>query len=62
MSSWVELNVGGKVFSTTTNTLLTDKESMLAKLCDPDSSFLAEKDKKGRILIDRVRKKRKYIN
>lgn len=61
MSSWVELNVGGKLFCTTRNTLLTDSESMLAKLFDPDTEFRTETDSKGRILIDRVRTRFKMI-
>eukprot|EP01103_Thecamoeba_quadrilineata_P011912 TRINITY_DN2957_c0_g1_i1.p1 TRINITY_DN2957_c0_g1~~TRINITY_DN2957_c0_g1_i1.p1 ORF type:complete len:621 (+),score=142.90 TRINITY_DN2957_c0_g1_i1:73-1935(+) len=49
--SWVRLNVGGKLFQTSRSTLMSDRDSMLAKLVDMNIPSL--KDESGAIMIDR---------
>ena len=52
--SVIDLNVGGTRFCTTRQTLLSDPNSMLAKMFDPGSSFSAPGLKKdGAYFIDR---------
>ena len=43
----IDLDVGGTRFRTTRQTLLSDPDSMLAKMFDPDSAFSAPGVKKG---------------
>lgn len=55
-SSWVTLNVGGKLFTTTRSTLTTQEpDSMLARMFadEGDSSWLSSVDSNGAYLIDR---------
>ena len=50
----IDLNVGGTRFSTSRQTLLSDPDSMLAKMFDPDSAFSAPGVKKeGAYFLDR---------
>ncbi|KAE8611638.1 hypothetical protein XENTR_v10012543 [Xenopus tropicalis] len=49
---WVRLNVGGKVFLTTKQTLCREPNSFLCRLCQ-ESQLLSEKDESGAFLIDR---------
>ncbi|KAI1697439.1 BTB/POZ domain-containing protein [Ditylenchus destructor] len=49
-SKWVRLNVGGKVFQTTKDTLSRHPESFLARLVNGD--LHSEKDESGAYLID----------
>jgi len=50
----VDLDVGGTRFRTTRQTLLSDPDSMLAKMFDPDSAFSAPGVKKdGAYFLDR---------
>ena len=50
----IDLNVGGTRFSTSRQTLLSDPDSMLAKMFDPDSAFSTPGLKKeGAYFIDR---------
>ena len=52
--SVIDLNVGGTRFCTTRQTLLSDPNSMLAKMFDPESSFSAPGLKKdGAYFLDR---------
>ena len=37
MNDWIKLNVGGTMFETTRSTLISDRDSILAKMFDPDS-------------------------
>ena len=46
-NSIIDLDVGGTRFRTTRQTLLSDPDSMLAKMFDPDSAFSAPGVKKG---------------
>ena len=41
MTDWVRLNVGGTMFETTRTTLISDRDSILAKMFDPDSDRAA---------------------
>ncbi|KAH7713677.1 BTB/POZ domain-containing protein KCTD17 [Aphelenchoides avenae] len=50
---WVRLNVGGKVFQTTKQTLSVDPESFLARIASADQAIPVVKDRTGAILIDR---------
>eukprot|EP01121_Diplochlamys_sp_Union-15-3_P016483 TRINITY_DN560_c0_g1_i3.p1 TRINITY_DN560_c0_g1~~TRINITY_DN560_c0_g1_i3.p1 ORF type:complete len:235 (-),score=42.02 TRINITY_DN560_c0_g1_i3:247-906(-) len=50
-SQWLRINVGGTIFSTTKQTLLFDKNSMLAKMFS--STMSSEKDDTGAYLLDR---------
>jgi hypothetical protein len=50
----VEINVGGRLFTTRLSTLQFDPDSMLAKLFDPASPFgPVDTDKDGRPFLDR---------
>ncbi|CAD5216256.1 unnamed protein product [Bursaphelenchus okinawaensis] len=51
--SWVRLNVGGKIFMTTRQTLCREPTSFLARLCQNDELLTSEKDESGAYLIDR---------
>ncbi|KAH7713932.1 BTB/POZ domain-containing protein KCTD17 [Aphelenchoides avenae] len=51
--NWARLNVGGKVFQTSTQTLSRDSDSFLARLVSDNQSIPIEKDGDGAILIDR---------
>ncbi len=51
VDQWVTLNVGGKLFSTTRNTLTRDPASMLAKMFGSD--WESQRDETGAYLIDR---------
>ncbi|CAD5222084.1 unnamed protein product [Bursaphelenchus xylophilus] len=53
LHSWVRLNVGGKVFMTTRQTLCREPNSFLARLCQNDELLTSEKDETGAFLIDR---------
>ncbi|KAI1713336.1 BTB/POZ domain-containing protein [Ditylenchus destructor] len=50
-SNWVRLNVGGKVFQTTKDTLTRHPDTLLARLVNGELS--SDKDETGAILIDR---------
>ena len=50
----LKLNVGGQLFVTSVQTILSQPNSMLAKLVEPNSPFLQVKDDNGAIFIDRV--------
>ncbi|KAI6177324.1 BTB domain-containing protein [Aphelenchoides bicaudatus] len=50
--SWVRLNVGGKIFMTTKQTLSREPTSFLARLCK-EEVLSSEKDETGAYLIDR---------
>ncbi|CAE8739413.1 unnamed protein product [Polarella glacialis] len=53
-SEVLELNVGGRVFTTTLGTLRFDPESLLGKVFASDSPFAApRKDASGRVFFDR---------
>ncbi|KAH7728094.1 Potassium channel tetramerization-type BTB domain containing protein [Aphelenchoides avenae] len=51
--TWVRLNVGGKVFQTTRQTLNRESSSFLARLCQEEDDLPSEKDETGAYLIDR---------
>lgn len=51
--SWIKLNVGGKLFLTTRQTLCRESGSFLARLSQEDHSLPSEKDEFGSYLIDR---------
>uniref|UniRef100_A0A1I8B0U1 BTB domain-containing protein n=1 Tax=Meloidogyne hapla TaxID=6305 RepID=A0A1I8B0U1_MELHA len=51
--SWIKLNVGGKLFMTTIQTLCRESGSFLARLSQEDRSLPSEKDESGFYLIDR---------
>ena len=42
------------IFKTTVNTILSVPGTMLAKLCDPESTFGDQRQEGGSIMIDRV--------
>ena len=50
---WIQLNVGGKMFTTTRSTLTKDPESFLFRLCQEPSDLESQKDDIGAYLIDR---------
>ncbi|CAI2355562.1 unnamed protein product [Caenorhabditis sp. 36 PRJEB53466] len=52
-SSWVRLNVGGKVFQTTKSTLMREPGSFLYRLCQEEQGLPSDKDETGAYLIDR---------
>ncbi len=57
MNDIIELNVGGKAFTTTRLTLRTYPDSILAKMFDEDSERAAAKnDANGAFFIDRCPK------
>ena len=50
----IEINVGGRIFATTVGTLRFERESMLARLFDPDRGFAPLRtDSAGRPFLDR---------
>mmetsp|Transcript_49604 Transcript_49604/g.153167 ORF Transcript_49604/g.153167 Transcript_49604/m.153167 type:complete len:586 (-) Transcript_49604:130-1887(-) len=51
-SSWVSLNVGGRIFTTTTAALCSDEGSLLYAMFNPDSQWSLDRDENGRVLID----------
>ncbi|KAF7629291.1 START domain-containing protein [Meloidogyne graminicola] len=51
--SWIKLNVGGKLFMTTIQTLCRESGSFLARLSQEDHSLPSEMDESGFYLIDR---------
>ncbi|KAI6189275.1 BTB domain-containing protein [Aphelenchoides besseyi] len=53
VQSWVRLNVGGKIFLTTKQTLSREPTSFLARLCKDEEVLSSEKDDSGAYLIDR---------
>uniref|UniRef100_A0A1I8A113 BTB domain-containing protein n=1 Tax=Steinernema glaseri TaxID=37863 RepID=A0A1I8A113_9BILA len=50
---WVRLNVGGRIFQTTRQTLMRESESFLARICQEDGDLPSETDETGAYLIDR---------
>jgi uncharacterized protein YjbI with pentapeptide repeats len=54
-AEWISLNVGGKIFVTTKQTLCIDKESMLARMFSAEENGLSagRKDPNNNYLIDR---------
>ena len=53
MTDWIKLNVGGTMFETTRMTLISDQNSILAKMFDPDSDRPpASVNQDGVFLID----------
>ena len=53
ITDWVRLNVGGTMFETTRTTLTSDRDSILAKMFDPDSDRAAASvNQDGVFLID----------
>lgn len=52
-TKWIKLNVGGKIFITSSSTLLRDPQSFLARLVNEESSLESDKDDNGAFLIDR---------
>ena len=53
MTDWIKLNVGGTMFETTRMTLISDHNSILAKMFDPDSDRPpASVNQDGVFLID----------
>ncbi|KAH7668111.1 Potassium channel tetramerization-type BTB domain containing protein, partial [Aphelenchoides avenae] len=51
--NWIRLNVGGKVFLTTKDTLGKCPESILFRFCDDKDFQPSVKDESGAYLIDR---------
>jgi len=51
--SWIKLNVGGKIFQTTLQTLNKEPGSFLARLCQDGHDLPSDKDETGAYLIDR---------
>ncbi|KAH7680098.1 BTB/POZ domain-containing protein KCTD17, partial [Aphelenchoides avenae] len=51
--TWIRLNIGGKIFQSTKQTLCRDPDSFLARLCQEDAELPSVKDDSGAILIDR---------
>ncbi|KAI1725649.1 BTB/POZ domain-containing protein [Ditylenchus destructor] len=51
--SWVKLNVGGRVFQTTRQTLSREAGSFLTRLCQDDQDLPSEKDETDSYVIDR---------
>eukprot|EP00906_Rhabdomonas_costata_P025663 RCo036660 len=49
---WVTLNVGGKLFKTTRQTLCNDTESVLYRMFSKDSGWSLEVDENGHVLLD----------
>ncbi|ALC47813.1 CG14647 [Drosophila busckii] len=53
-SKWIKLNVGGKIYTTTIDTLMREPDSMLARMFSQSGSMMpSEKDEQGAYLIDR---------
>lgn len=53
LSDWINLNVGGKLFTTTRNTLVKHPDSMLARMFNNSEGWNSAVDKNGSYLIDR---------
>jgi len=53
MSDWINLNVGGRCFTTTRNTLVKYPDSMLARMFNNSEEWSSTIDKNGCYLIDR---------
>jgi hypothetical protein len=51
--SWVKLNVGGKIFLTTKQTLTKEPDSFLSRLVLEDPDLPTDKDEDGAYMIDR---------
>ncbi|KAH7724777.1 BTB/POZ domain-containing protein KCTD17 [Aphelenchoides avenae] len=51
--NWIRLNVGGKVFQTSKQTLCRFPDSFLARMAAEDQQVPTQKDDTGAILIDR---------
>lgn len=51
--NWIRLNVGGKIFQTTRDTLMRVPGSFLYRLCQDDKRLPSVKDETGAYLIDR---------
>jgi len=51
-SNWVKLNVGGQLFHTTSTTLLSWPDSILAKMFDPESGFAPPYSENGVYFLD----------
>ena len=52
MTDWIKLNVGGTMFETTRSTLVSDRESILARMFDSDSNRPPAENQDGVFLID----------
>ncbi|CAI5456784.1 unnamed protein product [Caenorhabditis angaria] len=52
-SSWVRLNVGGRIFQTTRSTLMREPGSFLYRICQDELGLSTDKDETGAYLIDR---------
>ncbi|KAH7699918.1 BTB/POZ domain-containing protein KCTD17 [Aphelenchoides avenae] len=52
-NGWVRLNIGGKLFQTTKQTLSREPDSFLARLVEDDQELPTAKDETGAYLIDR---------
>ena len=52
MTDWIKLKVGGIMFETTRTTLISDRDSILAKMFDPDSDRPPAVNQDGVFLID----------
>ncbi|XGW30589.1 hypothetical protein V3C99_009503 [Haemonchus contortus] len=52
-NNWIRLNVGGKIFQTTRDTLMRVPGSFLYRLCQDDKRLPSVKDETGAYLIDR---------
>ena len=56
VTDWLKLNVGGTMFETTRSTLMSNPDSLLAKMFDPDSALSpASRDENGVYRIDSCR-------
>lgn len=51
MADWIKLNVGGQIFQTTKTTLMSDPESMLARMFSQENLAPAQSED-GAFLID----------
>ncbi|KAH7707989.1 BTB/POZ domain-containing protein KCTD17 [Aphelenchoides avenae] len=51
--NWIRINVGGKVFQTSKQTISREPGSFLARLAGEDQEIPSQKDESGAILIDR---------
>ena len=52
MTDWIKLNVGGTMFETTRSTLISDRDSILARMFDSDSNRPPAENQDGVFLID----------
>ena len=56
VTDWLKLNVGGTMFETTRSTLMSNPDSLLARMFDPESSLPpASMDEDGVYRIDSCR-------